>query len=71
MHKQQQMRQQQLKAEQIKKQNELRQQQILRQQLLERQKQEHLAAQGYPSSIPAPVMQMNPHIQQGMMNNNI
>ena len=72
---QQQMRQQQLKEEQLRKQNELRQQQILRQQLLERerqqQQQQHLAAQGYPHMAPAPVMQMNPHIQQGMVNNTI
>ena len=63
---QQQIRQQQLKAEQMKKQNELRQQQILRQQMMERQRQEEvLAAQGFPNSVPAPVMQMNnPVIQQ-------
>ena len=63
---QQQIRQQQLKAEQMKKKNELRQQQILRQQMMERQRQEEvLAAQGFPNSAPAPVMQMNnPVIQQ-------
>ena len=63
---QQQIRQQQLKGEQMKKQNELMQQQILRQQMIERQRQEEvLAAQGFPNSMPAPVMQMNnPVIQQ-------
>ena len=68
---QQQVRQQQLKAEQMKRQNELRQQQILRQQLLERQRQEEvLAAQGFPNA-PAPVMQMNPGLQQNMVNNQL
>merc|ERR1711871_1913643 len=57
---QQQIRQQQLKAEQMEKQNELRQQQLLRQQMMERQRQEEvLAAQGFPNSVPAPVMQVN------------
>merc|ERR1712196_698000 len=47
-------------GEQMKKQNELRQQQLLRQQMMERQRQEEvLAAQGFPNSVPAPVMQVN------------
>jgi hypothetical protein len=67
------IRQQELKTEQMRKQNELRQQQLLRQQMLERQRQnEVLSAQGFHNApAPAPIMQMNPNVQHGMINNQV